>query len=173
MLKNWCFWIVVLEKTLESPLDCMEIKPINPKENQPWIFTRRTDDETPILWPPDSNNWLIGQDLDAAKDWGAGREVVTEDEMGGRHHQLNGCEFEQSPGDSEGQGSLVSCSPWGHKQSDTTEQLNNHHPVRPCYFSQLKVSLFRDRPGDPSSGYEATALQKLGEETTGKWYLCS
>ena len=107
--KNWCFWIVVLEKTLESPLDCKEIKPVNPKGNQPWIFIGRTDAkaEAPILWPPDVKNWLIGKDSDAGKDWRREKKGMTEDEMVGWHHQLNGHESEQTPRDSGGQRSLV------------------------------------------------------------------
>ena len=112
--KNWCFLIVVLEKTLESPLDCKEIKPVNPKGNQPWIFIGRTDAEAPILWSPDSKNQLIGKDPDAGKDWRQKEKGAAEDEMVGWHHRLSGHEFEQTLGDSEGQGSLACCSPWGH-----------------------------------------------------------
>ena len=119
--KNWCFWTVMLEKTLESTLGCKEIKPINPKGNQPWIFIGRTDAEAPILWPPDGKSQLIGKDPDAEQDWGQ----MTEDEMVGWHHRLNGHEFKQAPGDSEGQGSLACCSPWGRKESDKTEWLKN------------------------------------------------
>ena len=130
-LKNWYFWTVVLEKTLESPLDCKEIKPVNPKGNQSWIFTGRTDAkaEAPILGHlmqrTDSleKTRLIRKDPDARKDWRRERGT-TEDEMVGWHHRLNGHEFELTPGDREGQGSLACCSPWGHKQSDMTEQLN-------------------------------------------------
>ena len=116
------FQIVVLEKTLERPLDSKEIKPVNPKRNQLWIFFRRTDAEAeiPILWPPDAKNQLIRKDPDAGKDWGQEEIVVTEDEMVGWHHWLNGHEFEQTQGDSEGEGSLVCCSPWGCKKSDGT-----------------------------------------------------
>jgi len=123
--KNWCFWTVVLEKTLESPLDC-KIKPVNPKGNQPWIFIGTTDAEaeTPILWPPDAKSELIGKDPGAGKDWGQDEKEATEDEMSGWHRRLNGHEFEQIPGDGEGQGSLVCCSRWGSKESDNwvTEQ---------------------------------------------------
>ena len=124
--KNWYFWTVVLEKTLESPLDCKEIKPVNPKGNQSWVFIGRTDAEaeTPILWPPDAKNWLIGKDPDDGKDWRQEKKGMKEDEMVGWHYQLNGHEFEQAPGAGDGQGSLVCCSPWGLKESDTTEQLN-------------------------------------------------
>ena len=106
MPKNWCFQTVVLEKTLESPLDCKEIKPVNPKGNQPWKLIGRTDAEAPILWPPDAKNWLIGKDPDAGKDWGQKEKGVTEDEMVGWHHGLNGHEFEQTLGDGEGHRSL-------------------------------------------------------------------
>ena len=96
-LRNWCFWTVVLEKTLENPLDCKEIKPINPKENQSWIFIRRTDAEAeaPILWPPDVKNWLIRKDPDVGQDWRQEEKGTTEDEMVGGHHRLDGHEFEQ------------------------------------------------------------------------------
>ena len=121
-LKNWCFWTVVLVKTLESPLDFKEIQPVHPKGNQSWIFTRRTDAEAelPILWPPDVKSQLIGKDPDAEKDWGQEEMWVTEDEMFGWHHQLNEHEFEQTSGDSKGQRSLVCCSSWGRKESNTT-----------------------------------------------------
>ena len=124
-LKNWCFWTVVLEKTLESPLDC-KIKPVNPKGNQSWIFIGRTDAEaeTPILWPPDTKNWLIGKDPDAGKDWRWEEKGTSGDEMVGWHHRLNGHEFGLTPGVGDGQGGLVCCSPWGHKESDTTGWLN-------------------------------------------------
>ena len=107
------FQTVILGKTLESPLGNKEIKTVNPKRNQLWIITGRT--EIPILWPPDVKSWLIGKDPDAGKDWGQEENGMTEDEMVGWHHQLNGHEFEQTPGDSEGQGSWVCCRPWGHR----------------------------------------------------------
>ena len=118
VLKNWCFWTVVLEKTLESPLDCKAIQPIHPKGNQSWIFIGRTDveAETPILWPPDTKNWLIGKDPDAGKDWRQEEEEDAEDEMVREHYRLNGYEFEQSPRDSGGQRSLVCCIPCGCSQ---------------------------------------------------------
>ena len=119
--KNWCSWTVVLEKTLESPLDCKEIQPIHPKGNQSWIFTGRTEAETPVLWPPDVKNWLIGKDSDAEKDWRQEEKGTTEEEMVGWHHQLDGHEFEQAPGIGDGQGSLVCYNPWGHKELDMTE----------------------------------------------------
>ena len=122
VVKNWCFWTVVLEKTLESPLDCKEIKPVHPKGNQFWIFIERTDAEgdTSILWPPDAKNWLTWKDPDAGKNWRQEEKGTTEDEMVGWHHQLNGHEFEQTPGDSEGQGRVKCYNPWGHKESGTT-----------------------------------------------------
>ena len=125
-LENLCFWTVVLEKTLKGPLDCKEIKPVNPKGNQSWILIGRTDAEAeaPILWPPDAKNWPIGKDPDAGKDWRWKEKGTTEDEMVGWHHRLNEHEFEQAPGVGDGQGSLVCCSPWGLKDSDTTERLN-------------------------------------------------
>ena len=120
VLKNWCFWTVVLEKTTASPLNSKEIKPRKPKGNLPWIFIGRTDGEAeaPILWPPDAKSQLTGKDFDAGKDWGHQKKGVTEDEMVGGQHQLNGHEFEQTPTDSEGQGSPMCCSPWGYKESD-------------------------------------------------------
>ena len=120
VLKNWCFWIVVLEKTLESPFDWKKIKPVNPKGNWSWIFTGRTDAEAPILCPPDVKSQLIGKDPDAGKDWGQEEKGTTENETVGWHHWLSGHEFEQTLGDSEGQGSLAHCSHWDHKESDTT-----------------------------------------------------
>ena len=119
------FETVVLEKTLERPLDCKEIQPVHPKGNQSWIFIGRTDAEakTPILWPPDVKNWLIVKHPSAGKDW---RQVkgMTKNEMVGWHHRLCGHEFEQALGVGDGQGSLECCSPWGCKESDTTEWLN-------------------------------------------------
>ena len=125
-LKNWCFRTVVLEKTLESPLESKEIKPVNPKGNQSSIFIGRTNAkaEAPILWPPDVKNWLIWKDPDSGKDWRHEEKGMTEDEMVGWHHQLDGHEFEQAPGVGDGQGSLACCSSWGHKELDMTEWLN-------------------------------------------------
>ena len=106
--KNWCFWTVVLEKTFESPLDCKEIKPVNPKENQPWVFIGRTDAEAeaPILWPPDAKSWLIWKDPDAGRDWRQEKKGMTKDEMVGLCHWLDGHDFEQALGVSDGKGSL-------------------------------------------------------------------
>ena len=108
-LKDWCFWTVMLEKTLESSLDCKEIQPVNPEGNQSWLFIGKTDAEAeiPILWLPNVKNWLTGKDPDAGKDWRQEWKGTTEDEMFGWHHQLNGHKFEQVPGVGDGQGSLV------------------------------------------------------------------
>ena len=125
-LKNWWLWTVVLEKTLVNPVDSKEIQPVHPKGNQPWIFIGRTDAEaeTTIFWPPDGKNWLIWKDPDAGTDWRQEEKGMTEDEMVGWHHRLNGHEFEQALGVGYGQGGLACYSPWGHKESDTTEPLN-------------------------------------------------
>ena len=135
--KNWCFWTVVLEKTLESLLDS-KIKPVNPKENQPWIHIGRTDaeTETPILWPPDAKSWHIGKDPDAGKDWRQEEKGMTEEEMVGWHHQLNGHEFESALGVGDGQGSLAWYSLWGCKDSDTIELLKWTEPST-CVFGKL------------------------------------
>ena len=124
--KNRCFWTVVLEKTLESPLNSKKIKLVNPKGNQSWIVFGKTDAEaeTPILWPPDAKNWLFGNDPDAGTDWRQEKKQTTEDEMIGCHHQLDRYEFEQVPGAGDGWGILVCWSPWGCKELDMTEQLN-------------------------------------------------
>ena len=124
--ENRCFWTVVLEKTLESPLDCKEIQPVHSKGNQSSIFIWRTDAEaeTPVLWPPDAKNRLIWKDPDAGKDRRQEEKGITEDEMVGWHHLLNGLEFEEAPGVGDGQGGLLCCSSWGRQESDTTEQLN-------------------------------------------------
>ena len=123
--KNWCFWTVVLEKTLESSLECKEIQPVHPKGNQSWIFIGRTDAEAeaPILWPPDAKNWLIRKDPDAGKDWRQ-EEKGTTGWDGWMASLTRWKLFMQAPGVGDGQGSLGCCSPWGHKELDTTEQLN-------------------------------------------------
>ena len=128
MSNNWCFSTVVLENTLESPLDCKEITVVNPKGNQSWIFIGRADAkaEAPNLWPPDVKSWLIRKDPDSGKDWRQEEKGMTEDEMVGWHHQINGQEFEQAPVDGEGQGSLACFSPLGCKELDMTELLNKN-----------------------------------------------
>ena len=123
-LKNWCLRTVVLEKTPESPLDSKEIKPVNIKGNQPWILIGRTHAEAPVFWSPDVNSLLIGIVSDTGKDWRRKEKRASEDEMTRWHHWCNGQELEQTLGDGEGQGRLVCCSTWGHKESDTTGQLN-------------------------------------------------
>ena len=114
--KNWCFWTVVLENTLESPLDCKEIQPVHPKGDQSWVFIGRTDveAETSVFWPPDVKSWLIWKDPDAGKDWGQ-KKRVAEEEIVGWCHWLDGHEFEQAPGDADGQPCLDCCSPWGRR----------------------------------------------------------
>ena len=137
--KNWCFWTIVLEKTLESPLDCKEIKSVHPKRNQSRIFIARPDGEaeTPVLWLPDAKNWLIRKDPGTGKDWRWEEKGMTEDEMVGWHPWLNGYKFEQALGVGEGQGS----STWGHKESDTTERLNNKNLLFLRYF--VRNTLFK------------------------------
>ena len=135
--KNWCFWTVLLEKTLESPLDCKEIKPANAKGNQSWIFIGRTDSEAeaPVLWPLDAKSWLIEKDPYARKDWRQ-EKGTTEDEMVGWHHRLNEHKFEQTPGDGEGQRSPA-CSPWNHRV-EQTERLNNYKSTQIRWRSQQR-----------------------------------
>ena len=124
-LKNWCFWTVVLEKTVESPLDCKEIQRVHSKGDQSWVFFGRNDAEaeTPVLWPPHAKSWLIGKNSDAGRDWGQEEKGMTEDEMAGWHHRLDGRESEWTPGVGDGQGGLACCDSWGRKESDTTEWL--------------------------------------------------
>ena len=124
--KNRCFWTVVMEKTLESPLDCKEIQPVYCKRDQPWDFFGRNDAKavTPALWPPHEKSWLIGKDSDAGGDWGQEEKGTTEDEMAGWHHQLDGHKFEWTLGVGDGQGGQACCDSWGCKESDMTERLN-------------------------------------------------
>ena len=118
----WCFWTMVLDITLESPLDCKEIQAVHPKEDQSWVFIGRiyAEAENPMLWPPDAKNWLTGKDPDARKGWRQEEKGMTEDEKVGWHHQLYGLEFEEAPGAGDGQGSLACCGPWGCKESNMT-----------------------------------------------------
>ena len=141
-MKNWCFWTVVLDKTLESSLVCKEIQPVHPKGDQSWVFIGRTDAETeiPILWPPDAKNWLIGKDPDVGKDRGQEENGMTEDEMVGCHHRLNEHGFGWTPGAGDGQGGLVCCGSRGRKESDTTEWLNwtdTHPTIVPLFPLQI------------------------------------
>ena len=126
VLKNWYDWIVVLEKTFESPLDCKEIQSVQPKGDQSWMFIGRTDAEaeTPIFWPPDMKIWVIWKDPDAGKDWRQEEKGMPEDEMAGWHHRVDAHEFQQALGVGDGQGGLACWSPWDRKESDMTEQLN-------------------------------------------------
>ena len=136
--KNWYFCTVML-KTLKSPLDCKEIQPINPKGNQSWVFIGRTDAkaETPILWLPDAKNWFTGKAPDAGKDWRQ-EKGTARDKMVGRHHRLNGHEFEQALRFGDGQGGLACCSPWSHQELDTTEWLNwKMHFSKHCCCCQV------------------------------------
>ena len=118
--KNWCFWTVVLEKTLESPLDCKEIQSVHPKRDQSWVLIGKTDveAETPIFWPPDAKSWLIWKDPDARKDWGQEEKGMIED------HWYNGHRFGWTPEVGDGQGGLACCGSWSRKESDMTERLN-------------------------------------------------
>ena len=157
--KNWCFWTVVLEKTLESPLECKEIKPVNPTGNQPWIFFGRTDAEAPILWSPDVKRAnSLEKTLVLGKIEGR-RRRVTEDEMVGWHHWLNGYEFEQTLGDCEGQGSLVCCQPQGCKESDTTWWLNNSNK---WFEGFLELAEFLERLPETSSVLGVTLVMMEG-----------
>ena len=124
MPKNWCFWTVVLEKTLESPLDCKEIQQLY-SEDQPWDFFERNDAkaETPVLWPPHAKSWLIGKDSDAGRDGGHEEKGTTEDELAGWHHWLDGRESDWTLGVGDGRGGLACCDSWGRKESDTSEWL--------------------------------------------------
>ena len=155
----WCW------RRLLSPLDCKEIQPVNPKGNQSWIFIGRTDAEAPILWPPDAKNWLIGKDPDAGKDWRQEEKGMTEDEMIGWHHRLDGHEFEQSLGVGDGQRSLACCSPWGCKELDTTEWLNWTCWVRRAsWATDLKRRLLQ------STGRVLLRLVALFTSFEGQWH---
>ena len=156
--KNWCFWTVVLEKALESPLDCKEINPINPKGNQLWTFTGRTDAEAPKLWPLDVKNCLSGKDPDDGKDWRQEEKGTIDDEMVGWHHWLDGHEFEQAPGVGDGQGSLVCCSPWGRKELDMTEWMSWTEVYK---IEILPLRLQRKKSSPPSHKWENLGLQSV------------
>ena len=141
--KNWCFWTVMLETTLESPLDCKEIQPVYPKGDQSWVLIGRTDAEaeTAILWPPDAKSWLIWKDSDAGRDWGQEEKGKTEDEMNGWHHWLDGRESEWTLGVGDGQGGLACCDLWGCKESDTTEWLNWRRNTDSLLTHSISLSL--------------------------------
>ena len=123
--KNWCFRLMLLEKALESLLDCKDIQPVHSERYQPWDFFESNDGkaETPALWPPYAKSWLIGKDSDAGRDWGQEEKGMTEDEMAGWHHLPDGRESQWTLGVGDGQGGLACCDSWGLKESDTTEQL--------------------------------------------------
>ena len=146
-LKNWCFWTVVLEKALESPLDCKEIQPVHSEGHQPWDFFGGTDveAETPVLWPPHAKSWLIGKDSDAGRDWGQEEEGTTADEMAGWHHWLDGRESEWTPGVADGQGGLACCDSWGRKESDMTERLN--------WTAMLRENVYLKSYVEPKNAY--------------------
>ena len=157
-LKNWCFWTGVLEKTLEGPLDCKEIQPVHPKVAQSWVLTGRTnaEAETPILWPPHEKSWLIGKNPDAGSDWGQ-EKGTTEDEVIEWLHRLYGHEFVSTPGVGDGQGGLVCCDSWGHKESDTTERLN----WTELNVSSLDQCQWHKSAGTPVLGLGFTPLSAL------------
>ena len=142
-LKNWCFWTVLLEKTLESPLDGKEIQPVHPKGDQSWVFIGGTDAEaeTPVLWPLDVKSWLIGKDPEAGRDSGQEEKGMTEDETVGWHHWLNGNDFEQAQGVGDGQGSLVCCISWGRHELDRTEWLNWTELMEVLWVGMINKSL--------------------------------
>ena len=139
--KKWCFWTVVLEKTLESPLDCKEIQPVHPEGDQPWDFFGRNNAkaENPVLWPPYVKSWLIGKDSDAGRDWGQVEKGTTEDEMTEWHHWLDGRESQWTPGVGDGQGGLACCDSWGRRVGhDWTTELN----WTECVCFNLKLLIF-------------------------------
>ena len=149
VVKNWCFWMVILEKTLESPLDCKEIQSVHPKGDQSWVFIGRTDAEaeTPTLRPPHVKSWLIGKDPDAGRDWGKEEKGTTEDKMAGWHYRLDGHEFEWTLGVGDGRGGLACCGSRGHKESDTTEWLNwTEHIVNTQVMLNKWMLLTTSRP---------------------------
>ena len=142
--KNWCFWTVVLEKALESPLDCEETQPGHSKGDQSWVFFGRNDAKakTPVLWPPHVKSWLIGKDFDAGRDWGQEEKGTTEDEMARWHHQLDAHEFEWTLGVGDGQGGLACYNSWGHKELDTTELLKWTELKRKSFTVSSKLHSF-------------------------------
>ena len=155
---------MVLEKTLESPLDCKEIKPVSPKGNQSWIFTGRTDAEAPIVWPPDPKSWLLRKNSDAGKGWRREEKGTTEDKMVGWHYWFNGHEFEQAPGDGEGQGSLACCSPCGGKEQGMTKWLNNNNII-------LTENMLTYLPKPQVKAWLLDLFNKIGRCLDFKWRL--
>ena len=156
--KNQCFLTVILEKTLETPLASKEIQPVHRKGNQSWIFIWKTDDETPILQPPNVKNWLIWKDPDAGKDWRQEEKGTTEDEMVGWHHQLNGHEFEQAPGVGDEQGSLACCSPWGCKELGTADELNWADSVPNSVSDSSDLIMHKTKPACPFKSYHLSLV---------------
>ena len=155
--RNWCFWTVVLGKTLESFGLSKEIQPVHPKGDQSWVFIGRTDAkaETPVLWPPHAKSWLIGKDPDAGRDWGQEEKGMTEDEMAGWHHQLDGHGFEWTLGVGDGQGGLVCCDSWGCKEWDRTEWLN---------WTELSANEWTEKLYDIQRSYKEKILRGLACE---------
>ena len=169
-LKNLCFWTVVLEKTLESPLDSKETQPVNPKGNESWIFTGRTDAEGRILWPPDVKSRLTGKDPHAGKDWRQEEKGTTEDEMVGWHHRLNGHEFEPALGVGDRQGSLACCGSWGREELDTTEWLNWTEPGKSRASVAMYPGFHRNFPHLSHSTWEGReAPEKWGFRVSAMW----
>ena len=178
--KNWYFWTVVLEKTLESPLDCKEIQPVHSEGDQSWVFFGRIDAkaETPILQPPNAKTWLIGKDSDAGRDWGQEEKGMTEDEMAGWHHWLDGQEFGWTPGVGDGQGGLACCDSWGHKELDTTEWLNwtelNFHSYPAftyCYALLYFLCTYTKPQGWPGACSWSGLLLSLCMHAASSWKL--
>jgi len=173
----------VLEKTLESPLDCKEIQPVHSEGDQPWDFFGRNDTkaESPVLWPPHVKRWLIVKDSDAGRDWGQEEKVTTEDEMAGWHHWLDGCESEWTPRVGDGQGGLACCSSWGRKESDTTERLNwtelnpSQRPLchPPILFISVYILLNNIKRQKPCQHFNAFENQSVSEEVRNRIFLLS
>ena len=174
--KNWCFWTVVLEKTLESPLDCKEIQPVHPKGEQSWVFIGRTDveAETPILWPPDAKSWLIWKDPDTGKDWGQEEKGMTEDEMVGWHHRLNAHGFGWTPGVGDGQGGLACCDSWGCKEShmtDWTELKQMGIKLKSFWTAKKTINRKKDNLWNVGNGNISCHINKKCHSH--QWFLAS
>ena len=173
--KNWCFRTVVLEKTLESPLDCKEIQPVQSEGDQPWDFFGRNDTkaESLVLWPPHAKSWLIGKDSDAGRDWGQEEKRMTENEMAGWHHWLNGRESEWTPGVGDGQGGLACCNSWDRKESDMTERLNwtELSSLLPIMLRITNLILSRENYKVNQKVCSNALWNKLSEITGNTYYL--